>query len=90
MGATSLITPNRFRAQVTALYFFVANLIGFGLGPTAVAAITDYGFGRDDALAWSMVIVAAAALPASALVIAWGRAPFRRSVAAMEAEDASA
>lgn len=88
-AALQLITPNRFRAQVTALYFFVANLIGFGLGPTAVAAITDYGFGRDDALAWSMVIVASAALPASALLIAWGRAPFRRSVAAMEAEDAA-
>ncbi len=88
-AALQLITPNRFRAQVTALYFFVANLIGFGLGPTAVAAITDYGYGRDDALAWSMVIVATIALPLSALVINWGRAPFRRSVAVMETEEAA-
>ena len=83
--ALQLIAPNALRAQVTALYFFVANLIGLGLGPTAIALITDYVFGADNALRYSMAIVAAAALPLSAVLLSLGLAPFRRAVAAAEA-----
>lgn len=86
-AALQLITPNRYRAQATALYFFVANLIGFGLGPTAVALITDYGFGEDGALRHSLSIVAAIVLPLSAIIVLSSMAAFRRAVdAAAEAE----
>ena len=86
-AALQLITPNRYRAQATALYFFVANLIGFGLGPTAVALITDYGFGEDGALRHSLSIVASIVLPLSAIIVMSSMAAFRRAVdAAAEAE----
>lgn len=87
-AALQIVTPNRLRAQVTAFYFFVANLIGFGLGPTAVALITDYGFGDDLALRHSLSIVAVAALPLSALLVVLSFAPFRRTVAEIEREAA--
>lgn len=83
-AALQIISPNRFRGQVTAIYFFVANMIGFGLGPTAVALITDYGFGDDAALRYSLAIVAAIFLPLSALVVASGLSAFRDSVEALE------
>jgi MFS family permease len=44
-----IITPNRMRAQMGAVYQLALNLVGLGLGPTAVALFTDYVF-RDEAM----------------------------------------
>ena len=55
-AALQMITPNQLRAQTTALYYFVINIFGL-LGPTAVASVTDFGFGDDNALRWSLAIV---------------------------------
>ncbi len=79
-AALQIISPNRLRGQITALYFFVANLIGLGLGPTAVALVTDYGFRDDAALRYSLAVVAATALPISALILTLGFPAFRRAV----------
>lgn len=59
-AALQLITPNQMRAQVTAMYYFVINILGL-LGPTVVGMVTDYGFGNDHALRWSMAIVSVGA-----------------------------
>ena len=62
-GAAALMmyTPNQLRAQVTALYYFVINILGLTLGPTAVALFTDQVFGDDLALRYSLSIVCALA-----------------------------
>ncbi|MEO8444496.1 MAG: MFS transporter [Gammaproteobacteria bacterium] len=57
-AALQMITPNQMRAQTTAVYYFVINIFGL-LGPTAVASVTDFGFGDDNALRWSLAIVSA-------------------------------
>ncbi|MBL8558743.1 MAG: MFS transporter [Hyphomonadaceae bacterium] len=85
-AALQLITPNAFRGQVTALYFFMANLIGLGLGPMAVAALNDFLFRDDAMLRYAMAIVAACALPLSALVLWSGLGAFARAVAAQDAQ----
>ncbi|MBL8549454.1 MAG: MFS transporter [Hyphomonadaceae bacterium] len=77
-SALQLITPNQFRAQITAIYFFIANLIGLGLGPTAVASLAEYGLGE---LRYALAIIAAVVLPFSALVLWIGLKPFRETVA---------
>jgi MFS family permease len=59
-AALQIITPNQMRAQTTALYYFVINILGL-LGPTVVGLVTDYGFGDDGALRWSLSIVCAGA-----------------------------
>lgn len=84
-AALQLITPNEVRAQITAVYFFVANLIGLGLGPTAIAAVTDFGFGYDGALRWSIAIVAGLGMALAALVLWLGLGPYARSTVAAEA-----
>ena len=43
-AAIQQIMPANMRAQGSALYLFVINLIGLGLGPSAVAWCTDYVF----------------------------------------------
>ncbi|QOJ32176.1 MAG: MFS transporter [Gammaproteobacteria bacterium] len=61
VAALMMITPNQLRGQVTALYYFVLNALGLTIGPTAVALITDYGFGDPQALRYSLAVVGAGA-----------------------------
>jgi MFS family permease len=56
-----MITPNQLRAQSTALYYFVINVIGLSIGSAAVGAITDYVFGDEAALRYTLAIVATGA-----------------------------
>ena len=80
--ALQLISPNEYRARITALYFFVVNLVGLGLGPTAIALVTDVGFGDDGALRYSLAIVSGVALSLAAVILTLGLPAFRRSVEA--------
>jgi len=75
--ALQLVTPNELRAQVTAITILVVNVIGMGLGPTAVAMITDYGFANDQALRFSVAIVAAVFTPLGLLSFWSGLKPYQ-------------
>ena len=83
-AALQAITPNRLRARMVALYFLVANLVGLGLGPTAIAMVTDLGFHDDAALRYGLALVTAIALPVSAVILTLGLRPFAAAVAAAE------
>lgn len=81
--ALQLITPNEYRARVTALYFFVVNLTGLGFGPMLMALLTDHLFGDDGALRYSMALVTGVALPLAAIVLTVGLSAFARDLAKM-------
>ena len=68
-AAIQLITPNRMRAQVTALYLLVVAFIGTGFGPMAVALTTDFVFADDARLGHSLALVAAMLTPIGALCL---------------------
>jgi len=68
-GTLQLMTPNRMRGQVIAVYQLFANLIGLGLGPTVVAATTDYVFGYDAAIGKSIALSAAVLCPAGGYLL---------------------
>lgn len=87
-AALQLITPNRLRARMVAFYFLVVNMVGLGLGPTAIAVVTEVVFGDDGALRYGMAIVTAVALPASAIILTLGLKPFARAVEAAEIRSA--
>lgn len=59
LGPTTLqdMVPGWLRGQATALFFFVINLIGLGIGPTSVALATDLLFGYDAAVRFSIPLV---------------------------------
>lgn len=80
VAALQMITPNQMRAQATAVYYFVINIFGL-LGPTAVASITDFVFGDDNALRWSLAIVSAISSVAGLVFLACHLPHYRRSVA---------
>jgi MFS family permease len=79
MAGLHLAIPNRMRAQLTAITLLCTNLVGLGLGPTAVAALTQYVFADPEALRYSLAIVSAIAGSLAAYVLACSRRHFLTS-----------
>lgn len=88
-SAIQQMMPPNMRGQASAVYLFVLNLIGLGLGPTAVAWVTQNVFHRDDALKYSMVIVFTAASVIAAALLASCLRPFLTSLGRLEKRDAA-
>jgi MFS family permease len=66
------IVPPHMRATTSALLLFVMNLIGLGLGPLAVGALSDLlagpgGLGAAAGVRWALVASSAGGLAAAAL-----------------------
>jgi MFS family permease len=79
-AALQQMMPNEMRGQATALYFFIINFLGLGLGPTLIALVTDYVFKNDNSIYLSLSIVCTATLVLSAALLAFGLKPYRRSL----------
>jgi len=78
--ALQMITPNRMKAQVSALSLFFANLFGLALGPTIVASLTDFVFGDDQALRYSLAVLPLVLCPLAALLAWQALKPYRTLV----------
>ena len=79
-AAIQEIVPNPMRGQTTAVYLFIVNLIGLGVGPTAVAMVTDYVFADDLAVKWSMLMVGSVASLLAIAFLASGLKPYRETL----------
>lgn len=79
-AAIQEIMPNAMRGQASAIYLFVVTLFGLGVGPTAVALVTDFVFHDDMALRYSLLIVTAVALVAGIVLLGKGLKPYRDSL----------
>ncbi len=84
-AAIQQVVPAAMRGQASALYLFVINLIGLGLGPTAVALATERLFQDDRAVHASLALVTVAANLLAAGLLWLGRKPFVRSLDSLEA-----
>jgi MFS family permease len=82
IGALQSVTPNEFRGQISAIYLFVVSLVGFGIGPVAVGAITDFVFGDRTKVGWSIATLVGFGGIAAILLLNLGRAPMRRALEA--------
>ncbi len=56
-----MITPNQVRGQTTAMYYFVINVLGLSVGGAAVGIVTDYVFGDEMALRYTLSLISAVA-----------------------------
>jgi MFS family permease len=79
-AAIQRMMPNAMRAQATAVYLFVINLIGMGLGPTVVAALTEDFFHDKQAVHYSLLFVGAVSNYFAAILLWLGLKPYRRSL----------
>jgi MFS family permease len=85
-ASLQLTTPPRYRGQVTALFLLFYNLIGQGLGPSVVAAISDFAFGDRQKIGVAMSLTFLAVLPLAAGLFAYGLAGMRRAAAELDKE----
>jgi MFS family permease len=60
-AAMQRMYPSNMLGLAAGFYFFLSNSIGLLVGPTAVAAITDYGFGDPAKVGYSIAIVGGSA-----------------------------
>ena len=71
-----VLTPNRMRAQASAVYLFTLNLVAVGAGPTLAALLTDYWFHDDQQVGTSVAIVICVAGPLAGLALLRARNAF--------------
>ncbi len=86
-AAIQTVTPNRMRAQVTAVVLFAFNIIGYGLGPTVTALFTDYLYKDESQVGYAISTCFGLLLPLALLVMWLGLKPYRRAVETMAAAE---
>ena len=79
-AAIQRIMPNTMRAQATAVYLFVINLIGMGLGPTVVATLTEDVFQDKQAVNYSLAIVGGVSQTIAGVLLLSGLKRYRQSL----------
>lgn len=74
-----IVTPNEYRARVSAIALICANIIGLGFGPLFVGLLNDYVFKATDGIALSLPIVMAGSALASLPLLIMARASFKKA-----------
>jgi MFS family permease len=77
-----MVTPSRMRGKVSSFYLLTAAFIGMAFGPTAIGASTDHIFGYDNAVGYSIALVAFVFPTLGCLILHSGRASVIRLLAA--------
>lgn len=85
IAALMIVTPNQMRAQASALYYFVVNILGLTAGPTGIAIFTDYVFRDESMLRYSVGAVALLAGLFATGILAYNLTQYRRSFRESEA-----
>lgn len=83
--AVNQVTPNQYRAQVSAVYLFVVNALGLGVGPTLVPLLNDHLFHDPLKIRYSLIIVVFLAALA-AITLLWIVRPIYRQKLAEAAQ----
>lgn len=81
LAALMVVTPNQMRAQTSACYYFVVNLLGLTIGPTGIALFTDYVFRDDRMLRWSVLSVATLSGIVAISLLIYNLRQYRKAIA---------
>ncbi len=79
-AAVQAIMPNQVRSLASAIFLFILNMIGLGLGPTAVALFTDFVFHDEKAIKYSLVLLILIGGIATTSLFWFGLKPYRKAV----------
>jgi MFS family permease len=78
--AINQVTPNQYRAQVSAVYLFVVNALGLGVGPTLVPLLNDHLFHDPLKIRFSLIIVVFCAAVTAIILLMIVRPIYRQKV----------
>lgn len=79
-AALQELMPNQMRGFASAVMIFVVTIIGLGLGPTSIALVTDYVYGDEQMLRYSLVVVPAVVLTLAVLLGLWALRNYNKSL----------
>ena len=88
-SAMQRMYPVAMLGLAAGIYFFMSNAVGLMVGPTVVAAITDYGFGDPQKVGYSLSIVGGASRLLAFLVFIVGLASYVKLLREREGTPAS-
>ena len=77
-SAVQRMWPNTMLGLAAGFYFFLSNAIGIGIGPTVVAAITDYWLNDPEQIRYSLSIVGGVARSLAFVTIIVGLNAYRK------------
>ncbi|SEI51436.1 MFS transporter [Pseudomonas sp. NFACC07-1] len=77
-AALQIASPAHLRGRLSSIYLFIMILLGIGLGPTLVAAFTDFIFQDDAKLGYSLALLFAIACPVASIILLAGMKSMRR------------
>jgi len=80
IAGLQLVTPNQMRSQLSAVLVLTTNLVGLGLGPVIVGFFTDYIFGNEIYLRYSLSLLAAIVCPLAAIWAGFGLKYYRAAM----------
>lgn len=83
-AAVQEMMPNRMRAQASAVYLFVLNIIGLGIGPSAVAWVTDYYYKDTQMVGMSLLWISTLFGILASILLYMGMRHFRTSMKNLE------
>lgn len=86
-AALQVVTPNEMRGQITAIFIFIFNLVGYGLGPIYIAVMTDYLFGAESDLKYALATASAVAGPIAILILWRAVKPYAEMYAEAQKRD---
>jgi MFS family permease len=78
--AVNQVTPNQYRATVSAVYLFVVNALGLGVGPTLVPLLNEILFHDPLKIRYSLIIVVFCATVTAIILLAIVRPIYRQKV----------
>jgi MFS family permease len=84
-AALQLMAPHDLRARLSAIYLLILNLVGIGLGPLCIAAISDSLLGGKSHIGDAMSIVGAVVVPLGGLILLLTLPAFRALLDRMRA-----
>ncbi len=85
--AIQLITPNRLRGQMSALYMLVINVVGLGLGPLIIGLFSDFVFTDRAGVRYSLALVNFVCAPLACIMLVLSFPNFRALRAQMIREE---
>jgi hypothetical protein len=78
-AAVQELLPNQMRGQGSAMYLFILNMIGLGLGPWVLALVTDFVFADPNQVHLSLMFTTTAAHIIAVAVLSFGLPRYRQS-----------
>lgn len=89
-AALQLVTPGRMRGQVVAMFSFVVNIVGMGMGPLVIALFTDFLFKDESQVGLSIVTATLVLKPVILLLYVLSLRGYREGLDAQDALEGAA